>query len=165
MRTINGVTNSTCPRPTAQPCVRRRLPVYSGAMSRIFLSGFSDLKARLARSRFRSRFHLSEADKRLVARDGWDAIERAAERFVRERLAPAAPKNDGRQTPMRGHPVFVAQHATGCCCRGCLAKWHGIAAGRELSDHERAYVVSVLLAWMRGDAGDLSTYPTQGRLL
>ena len=127
--------------------------------------GWTSLRERLSRSRFRSRFHLSEADKRLVARDGWASIEVAARRFVLERLAPAEPKNDGRQTPMRGHPVFVAQHATGCCCRGCLSKWHGIPVGRALSEQERSYVVSVLLAWLRDDAGDLSTYLAQGRLL
>lgn len=49
---------------------------------------------------------------------------------------------------MRGHPVFVAQHATATCCRGCLAKWHSIAAGRALSEGERDYVVSVIAAWL-----------------
>ena len=61
-----------------------------------------------------------------------EAIERAAGELIERRLAPAAPVNDGKQTPYRGHPVFVAQHATATCCRGCLAKWHGIARGHEL---------------------------------
>ena len=57
--------------------------------------------------------------------------------FIRKRLAPAVIPNDGKQTPMRGHPVFIAQHATGCCCRGCFEKWHRIPAGRELTDEEQ----------------------------
>ncbi len=64
--------------------------------------------------------------------------------FVSMRLAPADPPNDGRQTPMRGHPVFVAQHATATCCRGCLEKWHRISKGSGLSREEQAYVVEVI---------------------
>ena len=69
--------------------------------------------------------------------------------FIAKRLAPAAPVKDGRQTPMRGHPVFVAQHATATCCRSCLAKWHGIPAGRELSVEEQAYVVRAIERWLK----------------
>ena len=79
---------------------------------------------------------------------GLATIRRHAADFVHTRLAAAFPLNDGRQTPMRGHPVFVAQHATGCCCRGCLGKWHGIPAGRPLTAEEEAYVVDVLMAWI-----------------
>jgi hypothetical protein len=68
--------------------------------------------------------------------------------FIRERLAPAEPKNDGRQTPMRGHPMFIAQHATATCCRGCLEKWHRIPRGRELTDEEIEHVVAVLSRWL-----------------
>ena len=79
-----------------------------------------------------------------AARTGGNA---AGEEFE-ELLAPAVIPNDGRQTPMRGHPVFIAQHATACCCRKCLEKWHRIPAGRELSAAEQRYVVAVLMAWI-----------------
>ena len=69
-------------------------------------------------------------------------------RFLAERLAPAQPANDGRQTPMRGHPVFVAQHATATCCRSCLAKWHRIAKGRPLSEEQVDYVLRILERWL-----------------
>ncbi len=62
-----------------------------------------------------------------------DTIRSHARDFVRTRLAPAQIPNDGKQTPMRGHPVFLAQHATGCCCRGCLYKWHRIPQGVQLT--------------------------------
>ena len=123
-----------------------------------------ELRERLARSRFRSRFRLADEDRAYVARCGWETIAAQAERIVRERLAPAAPRNDGRQTPMRGHPVFIAQHATATCCRGCLAKWHGIPAGRPLSDDEIARIVAIQLAWIREAAGDLSGFPRQDTL-
>ena len=122
------------------------------------------LRARLARSRFRSRFRLDESDRALIAREGWETIAAHSRKIVRERLAPAAPRNDGHQTPMRGHPVFIAQHATATCCRGCLAKWHGIPAGRPLTADEVEFVVSVHLAWLREAAGDLSGFPSQGTL-
>ena len=106
------------------------------------------LFARLARSEFRSRFRLRRAERAYVTEKGLATIRRHAADFVHTRLAAAFPLNDGRQTPMRGHPVFVAQHATGCCCRGCLGKWHGIPAGRPLTAEEKAYVVDVLMAWI-----------------
>ena len=107
-----------------------------------------DLFARLAKSPFRSRFHLSEKDKAYVRQKGMDTIRSHAQDFISRRLAPAVIPNDGRQTPMHGHPVFIAQHATGCCCRGCLFKWHGIPAGRELTEKEQNYVVDVLMKWI-----------------
>ncbi len=41
-----------------------------------------------------------------------------------------------RQTPFRGHPVFIAQHATATCCRECLAKWHRIPRNTAFRPHE-----------------------------
>ena len=70
------------------------------------------------------------------------------EYFVAKRLAPAVIPNDGKQTPMRGHPVFIAQHATGCCCRGCFFKWHHIPTGRQLTEEEQQYAVAVLMTWI-----------------
>ena len=110
---------------------------------------FGDLFSRLSRSAFRSRFRLKPADKEYAEEKGMDVIRRHAEDFVRKRLAPAVIPNDGRQTPMRGHPVFIAQHATGCCCRGCFEKWHGIPRGRELTPDEQAYAVAVIMEWIR----------------
>ena len=107
--------------------------------------------ARLARSRFRSRFHLSDAERRYVAEKGMDTIRRHAEDFVRTRLAPANPPNDGRQTPMRGHPVFVAQHATATCCRGCLAKWWKVPRGTEIPADRQRGIVDFLMAWIERD--------------
>lgn len=107
-----------------------------------------DLFLRLSHSPFRSRFHLSKKDKEYIASKGLDTIRKHAIDFVAKRLAPAYIPNDGKQTPMRGHPVFLAQHATGCCCRGCFYKWHHISAGRALTKDEQAYAVAVLMAWI-----------------
>ena len=104
--------------------------------------------ARLSRSVFRSRFCLTEKDKQYVNEKGLETICRHAKDFVSKRLAPADIPNDGKQTPMRGHPVFVAQHATATCCRGCLYKWHHIPAGVPLSAVQQDYVVDVLMTWI-----------------
>ena len=104
--------------------------------------------ARLARSRFRSRFHLSDAERRYVSEKGMVMIRRHAEDFALTRLAPANPPNDGRQTPMRGHPVFVAQHATATCCRGCLAKWWKVPRGTEIPADRQRGIVDFLMAWI-----------------
>ncbi len=108
----------------------------------------TDLFDRLSKSAFRSRFHLSQKDRDYIAAKGLDTIRQHAKDFVAKRLAPAVIPNDGKQTPMRGHPVFLSQHATGCCCRGCFSKWHHIPAGRQLTAEEQDYAVGVLMAWI-----------------
>lgn len=111
------------------------------------------LFAKLARSAFRARFHLRTPERQYCDAKGRAVIARHAQDFVAQRLAPATPRNDGRQTPMRGHPVFVAQHATACCCRGCLRKWHAIPQGVELSAQDQQRIVSVLIAWIDREMG------------
>ena len=115
---------------------------------------FSDLFERLSHSTFRSRFHLTGKDREYIQTKGLSVIRQHAVDFVAKRLAPAVILNDGRQTPMRGHPVFIAQHATGCCCRGCFMKWHRIPAGRELTEEEQNYAVNVLMAWIEKQVKD-----------
>ena len=103
----------------------------------------------LSKSNFRLKFSLKEKDKEYVRDKGIDVIEEHARDFVGKRLAPANPKNDGKQTPMRGHPVFVAQHATATCCRGCLNKWHKIPKNVELIDEQKEYIVEVIMTWIK----------------
>ena len=113
----------------------------------------------LSRSRFRARFTLGAEERGYLHLKGRAAVLAHAREFIARRLAPAYPGNDGKQTPMRGHPVFLAQHATATCCRGCLEKWHGIPCGRVLSGAEQAYVVEVIDRWIRAQD---STAPEQG---
>ncbi len=110
---------------------------------------YDEAFARLDRSAFRRRFRLTESLRRYVAEKGMETIRRHAEDFIRTRLAPANPPNDGRQTPMRGHPVFKAQHACACCCRGCLEKWYRIPRGRELTEGQQEKIVNLLMAWIK----------------
>lgn len=105
--------------------------------------------ARLARSDFRAGFHLSPVEKEYARTKGLDVIRSHAEDFVRTRLAPAVIPNDGRQTPMRGHPVFVAQHACACCCRGCLEKWYRVRPGVPLSETQQTKIVDLLIYWIQ----------------
>ena len=105
--------------------------------------------AALERSRFRQRFRLGPAERSYLASRGMPTVLSHAADFIAQRLAPAQPRNDGRQTPMRGHPVFIAQHATATCCRGCLAKWHGIPAGRPLAPAEQEHAVAAIARWLR----------------
>jgi hypothetical protein len=107
-----------------------------------------DRLARLARQPFRARFALRGPDLVTAQSRTRATLRQHARDLLRQRLAPAQPRNDGRQTPYRGHPVFVAQHATATCCRTCLAKWHGIAAGTELTPAQLDYVVDVIDRWV-----------------
>ncbi len=109
---------------------------------------FADLFLRLSKSKFRSKFKLSVSDRDYISDKGMDTIKSHAIDFISKRLAPANPPNDGKQTPMKGHPVFIAQHATATCCRGCLEKWHKIAQGKQLSDRQQEYIVKVIMTWI-----------------
>ncbi len=103
---------------------------------------------KLKMSKFRSGFHLSEKDIEYIDERGLDLIRSHAADFVSKRLAPAVIPNDGKQTPMRGHPVFVAQHACACCCRGCLNKWYRVPQGRALTENEQDRIVRLLMTWI-----------------
>ena len=105
-----------------------------------------DLEERLSKSKFRERFHLKDDDKYYVYRRGLGTIRDQAFKFVNERLR--SPVNDGRQTPMKGHPVFVSQHHTATCCRGCLEKWHHIEKTHPLTDNEVEYVVGIIMDYI-----------------
>jgi hypothetical protein len=107
-----------------------------------------ELFAALAKSPFRSRFRLRGRELEYLRGKGLPTVLEHAGEFIEKRLAPAEPRNDGKQTPMRHHPVFIAQHATATCCRGCLEKWHRIPKGRPLSEAEQRYVVEVIGAWL-----------------
>jgi hypothetical protein len=108
-----------------------------------------ELFAALSKSTFRAGFKLNSKDMAYLQQKGLSTVLDHAEDFIQSRLAAAIIENDGKQTPMRGHPVFVAQHATACCCRGCLQKWHHIPQGRALTLAEQAYIVVVLEKWLR----------------
>jgi hypothetical protein len=107
-----------------------------------------EVLAALGHSDFRQRQKLAVKDLAYLRDKGIDTIREHTRRFITERLAPAHPVNDGKQTPWRGHPTFTAQHATATCCRGCLAKWHRIEKGRELSPAEIEYIVQVINRWL-----------------
>ena len=105
----------------------------------------------LSKSKFRSSFKLKDKDKKYVLDNGIDKIIEHAYDIVNKRLVPKAILNDGKQTPMKGHPVFIAQHATGTCCRTCLYKWHNIDKNKKLNNNEVNYIVSIIVAWIIGE--------------
>ena len=84
-----------------------------------------------------------------IDKNGLPKIKEHAYDFINEKIAPAYPDNDGKQTPMKNHPVFIAQHACACCCRSCLEKWHHIPKGKELTPNEINYIVSLLMTWIK----------------
>lgn len=107
-----------------------------------------DILSRLSKSKFRRSFRLKGKELEYYKAKGHDEIFNHARDFIESRLAPADIPNDGKQTPFRNHPVFVAQHATATFCRGCLEKWHGIKKGKELCEEEIEYVVNMIGKWL-----------------
>ena len=102
----------------------------------------------LKKSSFRSKFRLTQKNRNYITGKGLETIRDHAFQFINTRVAPDFPKNDGKQTPMKGHPVFIAQHATATCCRGCIQKWHGIGKGRALNENEIDFVVALIMGWI-----------------
>ena len=113
------------------------------------MSSKAEAFERLGKSKFRSRFGLTAADRAYIDRVGIGTVRRHAEDFVRTKLAPAEPEKDGRQTPMRGHPVFKAMHGSAMCCRGCMEKWWKVPRHRPLSSVQQRKAVDFLMEWIR----------------
>ena len=109
-----------------------------------------ELLSSLGKTKFRGSFHLNSKMKEYVRDKGIEKIESDARDLISKRIAPKEIKNDGKQTPMKQvHPVFIAQHATGTCCRGCLERIHHIDKGRELTSDEIEYIVKVIMTWIK----------------
>ena len=115
---------------------------------RHFMQTIDEELNKLKKSKFRSKFHLSDKDKKYIDDKGLEVIRRHAEDFIAQRLAPDNIPNDGKQTPMRGHPVFIAQHACACCCRGCLFKWYRVNPNKQLSPTEQEKIVNLIMTWI-----------------
>lgn len=115
----------------------------------IELKKIENVMGRLSKSKFRSSFKLGKKYKEYVKEKGIETIKKHAQDFISKRLAPESILNDGKQTPMKGHPVFIAQHATGCCCRGCLYKWHKMPKNVELTKEQKDYIVEVIMTWIK----------------
>lgn len=115
---------------------------------RHFMQTIDEALNKLKKSKFRSKFHLSDKDKKYIDDKGLKVIRRHAEDFIAQRLAPDNIPNDGKQTPMRGHPVFIAQHACACCCRGCLSKWYRVNPNKQLSPTEQEKIVNLIMTWI-----------------
>ena len=110
---------------------------------------YKQLFERLDNSKFRSSFHLKQKDIDYINEKGLDTIRQHAKEFIAKREAPAYIANDGKQTPMRGHPVFIAQHATATCCRDCIRKWHKMQPGKKLSQVQQEYLVDIIMTWIQ----------------
>jgi hypothetical protein len=102
----------------------------------------------IGRHPFRAKFRLCGRERAIIQLRGMEAVRKHAGELFAQRVAPAQPRKDGHQTPYRGHPVFVAQHATATCCRTCLERWHEIPKGEALDEHEQAYAVDVICRWI-----------------
>lgn len=107
-----------------------------------------DILYKLSKSKFRSSFHLKQKDLVYVNNKGISVIKKHAYDFVEKRLKPSNLKKDGKQTPYKGHPVFIAQHATATCCRGCLNKWYHISKDKNLTDKEVDFIVNLIINWI-----------------
>jgi hypothetical protein len=103
---------------------------------------------RLATSSFRRKFKLQGRELAYLQMWGVPHVMKQAAELLRKRVGPADPPNDGRQTPWRNHPVFVAQHATATCCRGCLERVHEIPKGHALTEDEMTHVLAVIERWL-----------------
>ena len=110
---------------------------------------YAQMLVRLLCSNFRSRFHLKAQDKQYIHEKGWNTIADHAADFVSRRLAPAEPKNDGKQTPCAGircsSRSTLPPAAAGAVWRSGTAFLQGV----PLSAEQQVYIVGMLMSWMR----------------
>ena len=109
----------------------------------------NEILDKLAKSKFRNSFKLKEKDLKYIKDKGIEKIYSHCVDFIEKRIAPEKILNDGKQTPTKGHPVFIAQHATATCCRGCIEKWHKFPKNRKLTESEQKYLVSIIMEWIK----------------
>ena len=107
----------------------------------------------LSKSKFRSSFHLRKYMIDYINDKGMNTIESHTEDFIEKNLSKLLP-NDGKQTPMKGHPTFIAQHATATCCRGCIEKWYKIPKDKELSIKEKKFIKALIIEWIKKELED-----------
>ncbi len=112
------------------------------------LTIYNNVINKLQKSKFRSSFKLKQKEIDYINEKGMSMIKRHAVDFINQKLAPSNPENDGKQTPMKNHPVFIAMHACACCCRTCLYKWHKIPMNKELTKDEKNYIYGLLIYWI-----------------
>lgn len=115
---------------------------------------YQDVLNNLSKSKFRSSFHLRKYMIDYINEKGYKKIKEHAYDFINKRLAPSSIPNDGKQTPMKGHPVFIAQHACACCCRGCLEKWYKIPKERNLTNKEIDFIVNLIMLWIKKETSN-----------
>lgn len=115
----------------------------------------SSILEKLSHSKFRSSFKLKQKDIDYVKQKGLETIKSHAQDFIKLRIAPSFIANDGKQTPMKNHPVFVAQHATATCCRRCINKWHKFEIGKQLTQEQQDYIVNLIMEWIQREMKDL----------
>ena len=115
------------------------------------LTIYNNVINKLQKSKFRSSFKLKQKDIDYINEKGMSMIKRHAVDFINQKLAPANPENDGKQTPMKGHPVFIAMHACACCCRGCLNRWYHVEKGVPLTDVQQEKIVNLLMLWIENE--------------
>jgi hypothetical protein len=103
---------------------------------------------KLSRSKFRGRFKLDLEMRNMINENGIEAMRVFVQERVKNFLAPMIPLNDGHQTPLRGHPVFIAQHATATCCRTCLNHWWRVKKGVALDQTQQEKCVNLIMTWI-----------------
>ena len=113
----------------------------------------ASIRAKLDRDGRSAKFTLGEAEVEYIQSRGIDILRLHATDFIQKRIAPAEPKNDGHQTPTKGHPVFIAQHACGCNDRDTVETFFSLKKGKQLSEKEVTLIVDVLISWMHDQLG------------
>jgi len=114
-------------------------------MSQVVQNRLKNLK----KSKFRNSFHLKQKEIKYIDNKNIEEIRKQAYEIINKRIKPEIIENDGKQTPMKNHPVFIAQHATATCCRGCIEKWHHIKKNKELTEHEIDFIVELITEWIK----------------
>jgi hypothetical protein len=108
---------------------------------------FKDVFKRLKKSSICNKFTLKEHEWNYLANRGLDAVLLEGRSIIIHRFSEDDSNHNCKNSPLRHHPVLVALHATGCCCRSSLFKWHGVDKEMELREKDIFYILLIIKEW------------------
>jgi hypothetical protein len=114
--------------------------------------------AQLGRELIRDKFlnaPIDEKGEREIRTQRIDGLKARVAGHLLSRIGAKPDMWDGRQTPMKGSVLNLAQHATATCCRKCLYYWYGVPRDRALNDAELDFCERLVLAYLERRNGEL----------
>ncbi|WP_372655987.1 DUF4186 family protein [Halobacteriovorax sp.] len=109
---------------------------------------FTDIFRRLGCSKVCCKFKLKDEQWEYLAKRGFDTILLEGRSLIVKIFNEDSLSHSCKVAPVQTHPIYIALHATGTCCRSSLEKWHKIPKSKELKEKDIFYILLVVKEWI-----------------